>query len=261
VVDHIFKDSKGFMWFTSHDGINRFDGTTCLSNEQIGPGFEGVQQTKGLVEDDKGNIWIGISSGLLKFSYHTGRFQKIVPQIISPEEKGKGTSLYYPIDYADGWLLVFRDNIPTIFYHTLTTETRLVTYPYFGVDGKIVQEKVTAIKALAPHMQSILSNSDKVSLAKIEQDDSGDFYWREHKIFDKRKNPELSDNTYILLRDSFLLFSGANGHLVKFNINTDEKVVIGIEKGLFAPQIFIDDRLNLWLGSESGSISIYDLNI
>ena len=51
VVTNILVDKKGFTWFTSYDGINRFDGTNCISNSQIGPGMEGISVTRGITED------------------------------------------------------------------------------------------------------------------------------------------------------------------------------------------------------------------
>ena len=147
VVEFMLKDSKGLMWFTSHDGINRFDGTTCMSNEQIGPGFASGQQTKGLAEDDKGNIWIGTVQGMFKFSYSTGQFHKIAPDLLEKDIKVRQNSFFMPTLYADGWLLVVRDNAPAFLYHALTNKTRVIPNPAFGRDGQNGKGKITGGKS------------------------------------------------------------------------------------------------------------------
>ncbi|MCW9065509.1 MAG: hypothetical protein OQJ78_04370, partial [Ignavibacteriaceae bacterium] len=72
------KDSKGFMWFGTQSGLNKYDGyefviyknnpfdSTSISNNQIFSTFE----------DHKGNIWIGTAGGgLNKFSRETETFK------------------------------------------------------------------------------------------------------------------------------------------------------------------------------------------
>ena len=76
-ISTIMKDSKGFMWFGTESGLNKYDGyefviyknnpfdSTSISNNQIQSTFE----------DDEGFIWIGTGSGgLNKFNRETETF-------------------------------------------------------------------------------------------------------------------------------------------------------------------------------------------
>ena len=76
----IFQDSRGFMWFGTEDGLNRYDGyefkifkasTTdnSLSHNWIWD----------IIEDDNKNIWIATWNGLTKYDLQTGRFTKFFP--------------------------------------------------------------------------------------------------------------------------------------------------------------------------------------
>ncbi len=76
----ILQDSKGFMWFGTNDGLNRFNGysftvfnynpfdTTTISANNI---------TK-LFEDSRGLIWVGTrDAGVNIFRYETGSFERL----------------------------------------------------------------------------------------------------------------------------------------------------------------------------------------
>ena len=72
----IHKDSEGFMWFGTKDGLNKFDGyrfTTYrhdLDNENSIPG----NFIKSISEDTEGKLWIGTNNGLCSFNKASQRF-------------------------------------------------------------------------------------------------------------------------------------------------------------------------------------------
>lgn len=75
-VRSIFQDRKGFMWFGTFDGLNRYDGynfkvfrntykdSTSLVNNYV----------LAVNEDNHGNIWAGTSLGLSIYAAATGKF-------------------------------------------------------------------------------------------------------------------------------------------------------------------------------------------
>jgi signal transduction histidine kinase/ligand-binding sensor domain-containing protein/DNA-binding response OmpR family regulator len=81
-VDCILKDSRGFMWFGTWNGVCRYDGYT----------FKTYQRNQGLLslpsnfiqtlcEDDNGNIWVGTNKGLVYFDYKNLQF--VAPDVLS----------------------------------------------------------------------------------------------------------------------------------------------------------------------------------
>lgn len=75
-VMSILQDKKGYLWFGTRDGLNKFDGSkfvvyrhrigdeTSLSNNYI----------HSIYEDSKGNLWVGTQNGLNKFNPEKNNF-------------------------------------------------------------------------------------------------------------------------------------------------------------------------------------------
>ena len=69
-VNTIYQDKKGFLWFGTQDGLNRYDGYgfTVYKSEPGNPNSLSNNWISSLFEDAHGNIWIGTQGGLNKLS-------------------------------------------------------------------------------------------------------------------------------------------------------------------------------------------------
>lgn len=66
-VMNIFQDSKGYMWFGTRNGLNKYDGAGMkVYKVAVGDGKAGLvnRQITAIAEDRHGNLWIGTSQGL-----------------------------------------------------------------------------------------------------------------------------------------------------------------------------------------------------
>ena len=80
MVTKILQDRYGFMWFSTKDGLNQYDGYRFRiyrhDPEDSGTLSENFVQT--IYEDRKGRLWVGTSSGYLDlFNHASGTFQHI----------------------------------------------------------------------------------------------------------------------------------------------------------------------------------------
>lgn len=75
-IDCIMQDSRGFMWFGTWNGLNRYDGYNFLvfksENRQQGLSNNFIYS---ICEDNDGNIWAGTKNGLNKISHQTNAIE------------------------------------------------------------------------------------------------------------------------------------------------------------------------------------------
>ena len=68
-VNTIFQDRKGFLWFGTQDGLNRYDGYsfTIYRHAPDDPQSLSHNRIRKLYEDPEGTLWIGTDGGLDRF--------------------------------------------------------------------------------------------------------------------------------------------------------------------------------------------------
>ncbi len=76
-VYSILQDSKGFMWFGTLDGLNKFDGYNFTVFKHNGSDSASIANNYiyTIFEDDSGYIWAGTRGGLSRFDPATERFK------------------------------------------------------------------------------------------------------------------------------------------------------------------------------------------
>jgi two-component system sensor histidine kinase ChiS len=78
-VNCILQDSKGFMWFGTDDGLNKYDGHsfTVYRHSPDDPQSLSHNQVWSLFEDTSGVLWVGTyGGGLNRFDRDTGQFAR-----------------------------------------------------------------------------------------------------------------------------------------------------------------------------------------
>ncbi len=76
----IYQDSKGFMWFGTFSGLNRYDGYktkifTHISDDSLSLSHEHISK---ITEDNEGKLWIGtLGGGINVYSAETRNFRRI----------------------------------------------------------------------------------------------------------------------------------------------------------------------------------------
>nr|NQU90019.1 histidine kinase [Bacteroidota bacterium] len=74
----IFEDSKGFMWFGTEDGLNKYDGKnfTIYRPDPYDKNSLSYKWTEQIYEDSRGMLWFGSKGGLTAFNPTREIFQQ-----------------------------------------------------------------------------------------------------------------------------------------------------------------------------------------
>lgn len=99
-VDCIFRDSRGYMWFATWNGLCRFDGYNyrVFKSDNAHKGGLPGNFVRSISEDRAGQLWIGTDQGLAVYNLHTEKFlpssqlpkalQKVSINVIQSDPQG-----------------------------------------------------------------------------------------------------------------------------------------------------------------------------
>jgi ligand-binding sensor domain-containing protein/signal transduction histidine kinase len=85
-VQVIFQDSRGFLWFGTEDGLNRYDGynfTIYKPDPDVSSSLSDRWITS-IVEDRQGYLWIGTRLGLNRYDPRTEEFSRFMHDDMNP---------------------------------------------------------------------------------------------------------------------------------------------------------------------------------
>lgn len=103
----ILQDSRGFMWFGTEDGLNKYDGytfTVYLHDMSTPTTISDSTVTK-IFEDSQGRLWFGTASGLDRLDLETEAFIHYLNDPTNPHSLS-GTSVSAIVEDAEGFLWV-----------------------------------------------------------------------------------------------------------------------------------------------------------
>ncbi|MCA1745588.1 MAG: hypothetical protein LC643_07805, partial [Bacteroidales bacterium] len=98
-VSAMMKDSRGFMWFATWDGLNRYDGYEFISYKPGNPINSASNRIESLIEDRFGNLWVGTNDAkMFRFNRRQEAFEQF------PQGSEKEVHLFFISSKGDAWL-------------------------------------------------------------------------------------------------------------------------------------------------------------
>jgi ligand-binding sensor domain-containing protein len=241
-IYNMFKDSRGFMWLGTEDGINRFDG----KNVQVYLSGSTGRSTNvlGIGEDSSANLWIGSHRGYYRYVRATNKF-------VRPALQGKleNVSVHVFVDTKKNiWFL------SEIGLYRLTAKGPALVNKDFALNrnqyNNFLSETANGDLWLVDADSGLkrLSNSDK----KVT------YYFsdRPDNVFGEPQ----SISCIGIDRNGYLLLASRNG-LLRFDYqkNTTFSYKLNFDLTRHGPtDVETDRRGMIWLATEGNGILIFD---
>ena len=242
-VHCIFQDSKGFMWFGTEDGLNKYDGYqfTVYNNNPDDIGSLSSNEVWAIYEDSSEVLWIGtIGGGINKFDRNTEQF---TPYKHDPDN---------PNSISDNRVMsVYKDHSGVLW---IGTENGLNKYNReAGIFTHYLQN--TSVSSICEDKSgTLLIGTIGDGLFKCDRSMQEFINYK----YDINEHNSLSDNqVWSLYKDkSDFLWIGTFNGLDKLNLSTDQ--IFHYLPNNYIVSIYKDRSGTLWFGSRGGGLKKLD---
>jgi len=245
VIEYIFTDSRGFVWMTGLDGINRFDGTKCLANYQIAPGLMGISRTHGSMEDNNGDVWFGYTEGLIKYSYRLNLFEIIPFKKNMPSRLINRGSFYIPVAADTNNAIVVSINANQVFvYHPVSkkiTELPVVIEKTDRLCGLFLKVKN---RGFGNNLYLARQQNEMFYLYKYGVDNNNSAVWN---LVVSRARFSKSVISVAVQDDSTLIIC-AESQIARYHFNTGNFEIKKFLK-ISSQYLAVDINKNIWVGT------------
>ncbi len=296
-VNCIYQDKQGFMWFGTHDGLNKYDGYNFTTYHPKSNDSTSISSNLifALTGDKKGNLWIGTSGhGLNYFDRKTETFTHYLHD---PTDSNSINNNYISDLLIDSknrlWVITgeglnvaqLNDDSKSLSFEKLKIESRLPTCIY-------KDKEETVWVGTTQGLYKIKNNNNTPSLEycnlryntikDINETKHGDLVIATNlhlNVYNSKSNTykqslvsQNLNNNYIdnLLVDDDVIWAGTAGGLYKFKINEPNQPVEYIDKFQYQPQengsiskniinaLYKDKTGIIWIGTNGGGINKLD---
>jgi len=237
-VYDIYQDSKGFMWFGTEDGLNKYDGQsiTVYGAHTDQHNLLANKWVEQIFEDKSGMIWIGSRSGLTRYNPRKGVFTALQHD---PEDSGT----------------LSNDTI-TVIEADLRNEIWVGTYE--GLNH--VDRYTSEVQRVVPDDEELVGLNSRIS--GLLNDEAGSFWIATYKglyTYDRKSGLFFSENISGLVDTSTTIYQmaqGENSLWLATNKGLIQVDMTGEQQHRLIPLEFPDEdtRINKILPDQLGQI-------
>ena len=258
----VLQDSRGFLWFGTRDGLNKYDGyqITIYRNDPKNSNSVTNNFISDIIEDRHGSIWVGTRGGGLN------RYDREKDQFISyksPTDDLSCNLITSLAEDADGWLWIGTEDQGLICFQPATRQ-----FSHYGNKdhpARILRSEYVR-DVFVDSRQNIWVGSFGNGLGLLNKK-TGSFTRFLHNAADS--SSLCNDHVYTVFEDSrHWLWVGSDGGGLdrmdnpgpggKFRHFTHSLYGKGQLAGNVVYGIGEDDQQNIWIGLENGGLNIYD---
>ena len=261
-VNCILQDRRGFMWFGTNDGLNRYDG---YSFKIFKPDPQNSYSIKSnlimaLAEDESGGIWIGTAgSGLNYFDSNTQRFYALEQPSTSGGRQVNGHIRNLMLDLSgrlwvstqDGMYVLKMESAspPEIPQIQNLTEELLPEALHTGYGGDIFQDRDSTIW---------ISNSNGLYRLNSKKASGATQMAEFIATYPEESAPVV--NSLLKDHEGFLVLSTNKGLLHQTGIGKDGKPIFQEISSDVHSDLLVDSHNRIWVAGSSGLLCFSKTN-
>lgn len=262
VVTGITQDSLGFMWFSTLDGVNRYDGYHFVNyyHQKDDPFSLSNNFANAILCDNDNEIWVATLNGLCRFDYRTERFtvfrnEASKPVSISSDEisclaLSKTGNIW--VGTTNGGINLF-DKKRKTFSHMMHIA---------GNPGSILSDNISAL--CEDHKGNLWVGHYYDGLDYIDVKSGKVFHI---KIAENKVNSGKYNHIRCLYQDPYgNIWIGTHHGLVRFDTQSNKFQFFNYDplspcsiNGNIIASITSDSKNNLWVGTEENGLNIIHL--
>lgn len=248
-IYHLNQDSRGFIWFCTFDGLDRFDGYSFKNFKPDPNNSHSIEggRINAIVEEKNGMLWVGTNEALNRYDFKSESFEHYYVRDSSNNRLKVSYDPFFIDDKNELWF-TYKNNLGSM---SLTTG-KITTYPF--TDGKmgLCRSAGYPAKKLYRHLSKIYSvGNDGIRIIDMLNKQI-QFYFSSNKnnLFGKQTliNQVLEDKDHILWLgtiNGLTSFDPATKKMQLYNKYQTKKIA-----GTFSLTQDKDD--NIWCSSLSG---------
>lgn len=242
-VTAIFKDSKGFVWMGTQDGLNRFDGVTFTHYKHHNLDTTSIsdQYITAIAEDGAGDIWVGTRNGLNRLDVQKGIFERIH---LNPSKKQVIQYVFEQLfTLGNGHLAIVVENQVYLWDH------RRKQFKQLSVKASTTSSFTANQQFVWQYLNGWFYQYDPTSgklLQQLNLTNKQDNFFQATKIYHNKTNIIWVVNETVESKPVIKLFDTKTQGWLKDSLVLNEKI----------NQINFDNQNNAWIASISGMIKV-----
>ncbi|MDR2057618.1 MAG: response regulator [Dysgonamonadaceae bacterium] len=257
-VEYIYKDSRGFMWFATNYGLNRYDGYDFVLYKSILGDSASIpyNAVRDIREDVHGNLWFKGNPYYTVYDYRTERFIRNISLLLQPMglpadptlvefNKEKDYYLYYPDD--------------GIYFYSVK-ERECKRYQQNSGSNSLSGGNILGIKPDGDYCWALFENGllERFNLK------SGQVDFRSDYVCKNKESAVIAKNIFIDSDGNPWIYPGFSDKGVLFlDMKTQKWTVIDRKfhpnvHSDFVRSVCEDKEGRIWIATDHGGVNIFD---
>lgn len=251
----ILQDSKGFMWFATRDGLNKFNGQTFVTYRHNSQDSTSLSNSyiKSLIEDGQGNLWVGTMNGLNKYIANENRFERFKQ---GDDQNSISNHEIWDIEATKDGDLWLGTNLGLVRFDPKTSKAFKIKTPK-DKKGNFTNQ----IRSLfvASDGDLWISNTTNIEVYNPTSESFKEYNYPQGEVKGDNRNyaPVIYEddqkNIWLGYKSGLFIFDSSSDSFKVHQLNSDKTPTITDE----VRSIHQDDANNLWVGTYNGLFIIY----